>query len=55
MGKEPSMEKKKKKTKPIENEENLVNGLEDFTGPDEPGGPAAAQIYPCLLYTSRCV
>ena len=40
------MEKGKKKTKPIENEQNLVNGLEDFTGPDEPNGPASAQIYP---------
>lgn len=40
------MEKGKKKKKPIENEENFVTGLEDFTGPDEPNGPACAQIYP---------
>lgn len=33
------------KKRPIENEENLVSLLEDFTGPDEPNGPASAQIY----------
>ena len=36
----------KKKKKSIENEENLASPLEDFTGPDEPNGPASAQIYP---------
>ena len=40
------MDKRKKKTKPIENEQNCVTGLEDFTGPDEPNGVASAQIYP---------
>ena len=35
-----------KKKKPIENEENLVSGLEDFIGPDEANGAAPAQIYP---------